>query len=150
LRPWLSRSNSVLLKAAIILHSIGMRFSLLLAVGATAAHAYAHGEVDKRGSFQAKCESFAHKLKIQDATIHSVTHVPAGTNISMSNVPAVCAGNADSTSSTFEFCRVSLNVTTSPKSQIFMEAWLPSNYSGRFLSTGNGGLGGCMSLPTHL
>ncbi|OKP11909.1 hypothetical protein PENSUB_2579 [Penicillium subrubescens] len=62
----------------------------------------------------------------------------------MSNVPAVCGSNADSTSSTFEFCRIELNVTTSQKSQIFMEAWLPSNYSGRFLSTGNGGLGGCI------
>lgn len=126
-----------------------MRFSLLLAGYAAAANAYAHGNVDKRSSFQAQCESFAQKIKVQDATIHSVTHVPIGTNISMSNVPAVCASDADDTSSTFEFCRVALNVTTSSKSQIFMEAWLPSNYSGRFLSTGNGGLGGCMFLPVH-
>jgi feruloyl esterase len=45
--------------------------------------------------------------------------------------------------STIEFCQVALNVTTSGKSQFFMEAWLPSNYTGRFLSTGNGGLNGC-------
>lgn len=127
-----------------------MRVSLLLAGCATLANAYAHGNVDKRSSFQAKCESFAHKIQVADAIIHSVTHVPIGTNISMSNVPSVCASNADDTSSTFEFCRVTLNVTTSPKSQIFMETWLPSNYSGRFLSTGNGGLGGCMFLPNDI
>lgn len=126
-----------------------MRFSLLLAGYATVVSAYARGSMDRRSSFKAKCESFAHNIKVQNATIHNVTHVPIGTNISMSNVPAACASNADSTTSTFEFCRVALNVTTSSKSQIFMEAWLPSNYSGRFLSTGNGGLGGCMFLPIY-
>lgn len=127
-----------------------MRFSLLLAGLATVVNAYANGDVDKISSFKAKCESFAHNIQVADATIHSVTHIPVGANISMSNVPAVCGSNADSTSSTFEFCRIELNVTTSQKSQIFMEAWLPSNYSGRFLSTGNGGLGGCMFLPVHI
>lgn len=61
----------------------------------------------------------------------------------MATIPTVCANNAISTASPVEFCRVSLNVTTSSTSQIYMEAWLPGNYTGRFLSTGNGGLGGC-------
>lgn len=127
-----------------------MQFPLLFTGLAIVASAYASEDVDKMNSFKAKCESFAHKIQIADTKIHSVTHIPVGTNISMSNVPAVCASNADSTSSTFEFCRIELNVTTSQISQIFMEAWLPSNYSGRFLSTGNGGLGGCMFLPVHI
>lgn len=37
-----------------------------------------------------------------------------------------------------------MNVTTSNASNIFLEAWLPSQWSGRFLSTGNGGLAGCI------
>lgn len=102
-------------------------------------------------SFQAKCEAFGSKINAQnknafqnDVTLHSVTYIPAGGNISMATTPTACASDDISTASPVEFCRVSLNVTTSSKSQIYMEAWLPGNYTGRFLSTGNGGLGGCM------
>ncbi|KAJ4220548.1 tannase [Fusarium solani] len=42
-------------------------------------------------------------------------------------------------------CRIALTVKTSPSSEISMEAWLPRNWTGRFLSVGNGGLGGCIS-----
>lgn len=37
-----------------------------------------------------------------------------------------------------------MHVATSGVSGISLEAWLPQNWSGRFLSTGNGGLGGCI------
>lgn len=37
-----------------------------------------------------------------------------------------------------------MNVTTSSSSSIILEAWLPSQWNGRFLSTGNGGLNGCI------
>lgn len=101
-------------------------------------------------SFQAKCEAFASKINGQDKnafqndiTLHSVTYISSGGNISMATNPTACASDEISTASSVEFCRVSLNVTTSSKSQIYMEAWLPGNYTGRFLSTGNGGLGGC-------
>ncbi|RAO67358.1 uncharacterized protein BHQ10_003370 [Talaromyces amestolkiae] len=68
----------------------------------------------------------------------------------MATTPAACASNDVSSASSVEFCRVSLNVTTSSKSQIYMEAWLPGNYTGRFLSTGNGGLGGCIQYSDML
>lgn len=41
-------------------------------------------------------------------------------------------------------CRIGMNVTTSNASNIFLEAWLPIEWNGRFLSTGNGGLAGCI------
>ncbi|EKG12473.1 Tannase/feruloyl esterase [Macrophomina phaseolina MS6] len=41
-------------------------------------------------------------------------------------------------------CRVALRVPTTNQSEISMEAWLPSNWTGRFLSTGNGGTSGCI------
>lgn len=44
-----------------------------------------------------------------------------------------------------DFCRIALNIATSKSSGITLEAWLPSNWSGRFLSVGNGGLNGCIS-----
>lgn len=131
-----------------------MRVSLLLAggacaaVSATAANVHLFGSaLDKQTSFEAKCDAFKSKIDVANATVHSVTYVPVGANVSMADNPAVCSSSGDSAASSFEFCRIALNVTTSSESQIFMEAWLPRNYSGRFLSTGNGGLGGCMFLP---
>ncbi|KAF7621858.1 feruloyl esterase B-1 [Aspergillus flavus] len=124
---------------------------LLPFLAATAAAAAAidstsssNGSDHHGSSFQAECESFKAKINVTNANVHSVTYVPAGVNISMADNPSICGGDEDPITSTFAFCRIALNVTTSSKSQIFMEAWLPSNYSGRFLSTGNGGLGGCV------
>lgn len=119
--------------------------TLFAATAAAAAAIEPSPSSDHNGSsFQAQCESFKAKIKVPNANVHSVTYVPAGVNISLADNPSVCGGDEDPITSTFAFCRIALNVTTSSKSQIFMEAWLPSNYSGRFLSTGNGGLGGCM------
>jgi hypothetical protein len=43
-----------------------------------------------------------------------------------------------------DLCRISLEVPTSGEgSRIFMEAWLPKDWNGRFLAVGNGGLNGC-------
>jgi feruloyl esterase len=42
-------------------------------------------------------------------------------------------------------CRLQLTVPTSRSSEIVMEAWLPENWTGRFLATGNGGLSGCIA-----
>jgi feruloyl esterase len=39
---------------------------------------------------------------------------------------------------------VAMYVATSNTSGITLEAWLPSNWTGRFLSTGNGGVSGCI------
>ena len=43
-----------------------------------------------------------------------------------------------------DLCHVAMFVKTSVISNITLEAWLPTNWTGRFLSTGNGGLSGCI------
>lgn len=40
------------------------------------------------------------------------------------------------------FCRVQLRVHPSPKSDIRLEVWLPTNWNGRYLQAGNGGFAG--------
>lgn len=37
-----------------------------------------------------------------------------------------------------------MKVATTNRSEITLEAWLPTNWTGRFLSTGNGGTSGCI------
>lgn len=39
---------------------------------------------------------------------------------------------------------MAVKITTSARSQLTLETWLPTNWSGRFLSTGNGGVSGCI------
>ena len=45
-----------------------------------------------------------------------------------------------------DLCRVAMEVQTSEQSSMILETWLPRDYSGRFLSTGNGGFAGCKYL----
>jgi hypothetical protein len=42
-----------------------------------------------------------------------------------------------------DLCRIALSIPTSNRSSITFEAWLPRNWTGRFLGTGNGGIDGC-------
>ncbi|KAJ5116854.1 hypothetical protein N7456_001202 [Penicillium angulare] len=119
-----------------------MRFSDLLA-GAGLASIAGAAVTAKQSPFEAKCNAFKSKIKVANSHIHDVAYIPVGSNITKEYDASTCS-DGDSSPTTFDFCRVTLNVTTSAKSQFFMEAWLPSNYSGRFLSTGNGGLGGCV------
>ncbi|EAW15424.1 putative feruloyl esterase [Aspergillus fischeri NRRL 181] len=114
-----------------------MRWFLLIGLASAAA-------TDSSASFESRCQHFHKEIHLQNVHVHSTTYVPIGSNISMAYNPPICGGTSSSSISTIEFCQVALNVTTSDKSQFFMEAWLPSNYTGRFLSTGNGGLNGCV------
>ncbi|KUI59794.1 putative feruloyl esterase B-2 [Cytospora mali] len=96
--------------------------------------------------FDTKCTSFASSLvgTIPNATIWFTEPVAAGTNVSLPDNDPTC----DLTSQIVEvdMCRVSMFVATSDRSNISMEVWLPTTeaWTGRFLSTGNGGLGGCI------
>lgn len=93
-------------------------------------------------SFQLKCASFADKIHLPDVTVNLVEFVPGGTNVSLPDNPPSC-GQTDQSISV-DICRVAMAVATSNSSQITLEAWFPANYAGRFLSTGNGGLDGCI------
>lgn len=43
------------------------------------------------------------------------------------------------------FCRVAATIRTAPSSDIKVELWMPANWNGKFLGTGNGGAGGRLS-----
>jgi feruloyl esterase len=106
----------------------------ILALGSTV--------VTAQDAFQSKCASFQNKINIPNVTVNFVNYVAGGTNLSIPDMPPSCG--APSQQVTADMCRVAMAVATSNASQITLEAWFPRNYSGRFLSTGNGGLSGCM------
>jgi feruloyl esterase len=93
-------------------------------------------------SFELKCTSIASDLRIENATVYFSEFVAAGTNLSLPDNNVTCTTPYQVVPK--DICRVALHVATSNRSGISMEAWLPSNWTGRFLSTGNGGLAGCV------
>ncbi|KAF1973663.1 tannase and feruloyl esterase [Bimuria novae-zelandiae CBS 107.79] len=124
---------------------------LLLAAGISFANPL-HSSRNS-AQFQAKCASIASELEVEHATVYFSQFVAAGQNISISDRNATCGAPYQVVPA--HICRIALYVATSNSSGINMEAWLPANFSGRFLSTGNGGLAGCigyddMSYTTSL
>jgi hypothetical protein len=45
---------------------------------------------------------------------------------------------------TSDMCRVAMYISTSYRSGLTLEAWLPTNWTRRFLTAGNGGVSGCL------
>ena len=110
-------------------------------VGALALLRAAHAQDD----FASDCSAFIDKISLDNVTVTSTEFVAAGTNLTV-YVPASCGSASHQVVST-DLCRATMNVTTSERSGIRLEAWFPQNYTGRFLSTGNGGIGGCKYPP---
>ncbi|KAM5365042.1 hypothetical protein ACJZ2D_011178 [Fusarium nematophilum] len=94
------------------------------------------------GSTVEQCKALAKHLKLPDTAILDTTFVSAGTNLSLPNNHPTCARPFQVVDK--DLCRVQLLTTTGPRSNISMEAWLPLDWSGRFLGTGNGGMNGCI------
>lgn len=102
----------------------------------------------KQDAFQAKCASFGHRIKLPNVHVNFVEYVPGGTNLTLPDNDVTCGASSQTVSA--DMCRVAMAVDTSKSSQITLEAWFPRDYTGRFLSTGNGGLSGCMASSNPL
>lgn len=108
----------------------------LLALGSVA--------LASQDAFKTKCAHFGDTIDIPNVKVNLVDFVQAGTNLSLPDNPPSCDAPYQVVS--VDLCRVAMVVATSDSSQITLEAWFPRAYQGRFLSTGNGGLSGCMYL----
>ncbi|KAH8804444.1 ferulic acid esterase [Xylogone sp. PMI_703] len=97
-------------------------------------------------TFEVSCKSLGARIKLPNVTVNFVQYVPSGSNISLADNPPDC-GQAPQ-QAYVDLCRVALAVKTSDRSSITMETWLPRKYTGRFLSTGNGGLNGCVDYAS--
>lgn len=107
----------------------------LLLILATATHAFY--------SFEDKCLSFKPEAHVHNSSLNVLAFVAAGTNLTFPDNDPTC--NRTSQIVDLDLCRVALSIPTSNRSSISFELWLPENWSGRFLATGNGGIDGCLS-----
>lgn len=98
--------------------------------------------VVRNENFADKCASFANTLQLPNTVVWFTEHVAPGTNITFPDNHPTCGRPGQVVQA--ELCRVAMFVTTSSASNLSFEAWLPSDWSGRFLSTGNGGVSGCI------
>ncbi|KAJ7237297.1 tannase and feruloyl esterase [Mycena haematopus] len=84
------------------------------------------------------CLALKSSLNLENTTITDVSYVPGGSKVA---TLGTCAKTADVN---VPLCRVQFFTKTTDTSVVHAEAWLPDEWYGRFLGTGNGGLGGCI------
>ena len=93
------------------------------------------------------CANLGASLSIENVTVNFATYLPAGSNITLTQDYNLSACGYTSQVISNDTCRLAMYVATSNQSGITLEAWLPTNWTGRFLSTGNGGVSGCIQYP---
>jgi feruloyl esterase len=103
-------------------------------------------------SFQSKCAALASSIELdQPFTINVAQYLPANATIDYKaeGLNETCS-DAVAYPIPIGVCRLNLRVETTERSEVYMEVWLPENWEGRLLTTGNGGLAGCTcSYLTH-
>ncbi|KAK3674330.1 Feruloyl esterase [Recurvomyces mirabilis] len=121
-------------------------FAALATAQSPSGYGWANGNQGYGGSHDAAaaCANIAHNFHYANTTVNFATHIPAGTNVTLPSAGTVAQCATPYQVAPVDLCRIAMLVKTSPISNITLEAWLPTNWTGRFLSTGNGGLGGCI------
>ena len=90
--------------------------------------------------FDAQCKAFAKKT-FDQTKIYFTEIVKAGTTLPLPDNNVTCALSSQFVPQ--DICRIAMFVSTSSRSGINMEAWFPRNWTGRYMTTGNGGVSGC-------
>ncbi|KAF3932530.1 Tannase [Dactylellina cionopaga] len=102
-------------------------------------------------NFQYRCSRLSQSLKINSSisTPFSVLfsgYVTNGTNITFPGAHPTCEKSVVALA---DMCRLRLNITTSNRSGVTAEVWMPVDWEDkgkRFVMTGNGGINGCINF----
>jgi feruloyl esterase len=94
--------------------------------------------------FEKTCLSFTPEVHIINSTLQVLEYVSANTKIAFPYNDISCGKSSQVVSTAL--CRVALSISTSNKSSISFELWLPCIWTGRVLATGNGGIDGCVFI----
>lgn len=100
-----------------------------------------HVSAYDESNFEQSCADLKETYESENVTPLFSEAITAGTDLFIPDLHPSCT---NSTTVPVDLCRLGLNVTTSDRSDVIMEVWLPRDWSGRFLSTGNGGINGCI------
>ncbi|RDW77182.1 carboxylic ester hydrolase-28 [Coleophoma cylindrospora] len=92
----------------------------------------------------AACTALGQNLALENVTVNFAEYLPAGTNLSLSQGYNLSTCGRASQVVPVDLCRITMYVATTNRSGITLEGWLPTNWTGRFLMTGNGGVSGCI------
>ncbi|KAF0332639.1 putative feruloyl esterase B-2 [Colletotrichum sp. SAR11_59] len=91
---------------------------------------------------QDDCLALTPKTIVTNSTVRVQTFVASGTNLTFPEQNANC-GRASQVVRA-NLCRIAMNLTTSAKSEVVTEIWLPEKWNGRMVTVGGGGLDGCV------
>jgi feruloyl esterase len=99
-------------------------------------------------TFKDKCKEF--KPTITNALLEFSELLSTGSSAKLAYRDRSCGGPGSSPEVQQDVCRVAVFMRTSERSGVHFEAWLPRDWNGRFLATGNGGIGGCKNVKSAL
>lgn len=95
-------------------------------------------------TFQSDCLALTPQNTVINSTAQKISHVDSGTNLTFPEQDASCGRGSQVVRA--NLCRVAMNITTSSRSQILAEVWLPEKWNGRMVTVAGGGLDGCKWL----
>jgi feruloyl esterase len=124
--------------AQLLLFVSAMCFFALSVLGNTPQQFFPRHEVN----FSTACLDFEPLKYVSSATVNAHEFVMGGTTLQFPGTDPSCSIVNQTVS--VDICRIALNISTSDRSGIVFESWLPRNWTGRFLATGNGGIDGCI------
>ncbi|GKT45239.1 putative flavin-containing monoamine oxidase A [Colletotrichum spaethianum] len=93
-------------------------------------------------AFRDDCLALTPQSVVADSIGKALEFVTSGTNLSFPGQDASC--NRASQVVRTDLCRVAMNLTTSARSEVVTEVWLPENWNGRLVTVAGGGLDGCV------
>ena len=123
--------------AQLLLFALALLFYALSVFGSTTQPFFPRQD----SNFSSACMGFEPLKYVQNAAVNAHEFVTAGTTLQFPFSDPSCAPNQ---TVSVDVCRIALNISTSDRSGIIFESWLPRNWTGRFLATGNGGIDGCI------